>query len=576
MRPAERKFIVVLDEPPVDKSGKSEKVGGLSTTGGKIEIPFREMNRSPFTPTAGATARFPSGWRARLARDPIPTLLRGGPPSLTARVRRELIDDDEAPRGAELLVYPDVKAFLKKQGPNGEFSAKPAEKAVGPEKFATVLATVRALERLAELGLDVSVPAVSAAAEMVLATQAKDGGIAALTIGEKKTDRGKVVAVHFQGWALAALCRVGLDTDDRVARGFKFLLEWRQADGGWAWRGVRTDSPARPSSHLITGMALRAFAASPSRRTSREARRAAELLATRFLQPDRYPDRKAPSYWEQLAEPRFYVDMLDALDTVTAVGLGKENSGVRTAEAYVRGRQSLDGLWYPGPPPAPDAGRSASTAQGSTKEKDRDTARWLTVRALVLRVTEPTVVIHARIARCAPGQPAWKRPATKAFEESTQQTSRLGAKDAGDHVHAVIETAVVEQLIQRPHRPGLRIVATVVDPANAGVDHRARAHRAGLHRDVQISIGETPASKGRGGPSKSDDLSVRGGIVGGFALVVSDGDGLPADDNHSPDRNLSPPGRGFGRHQRLAHEGHLDIADAGRFGGTFIGERNGQ
>jgi hypothetical protein len=343
------------------------------------------MNRSPFAPPASATPRFPSGWRARLARDPIPTLLREGPASLTARVRRDLIDDDEAPRGAELLAYPDVKAFLKKQGPRGEFPAKPTEKALGPEKFATVVATMRALERLAELGLDVdTAPAVAAAAELVLGTQAKDGGITALAIGEKKTDRGKVVAVHFQGWALSVLCRVGLDTDARVARGFGFLLQWRQADGGWAWRGVRCDSSARPSSHLITGMALRAFAASPSRRSSREARRAAELLATRFLQPDRYPDRKAPSYWELLAEPRFYVDMLDALDTVTAVGLGKENSGVRTAEAYVRGRQSHDGLWYPGPPPAQEAPRTP--APPATEGKEREAARWLTVRALsVLR-----------------------------------------------------------------------------------------------------------------------------------------------------------------------------------------------
>jgi hypothetical protein len=223
---------------------------------------------------------------------------------------------------------------------------------------------------------------------VVLETQAKDGGIAALAIGEKKGDKGKIVAVHFQGWALAALCRVGLDTDERVARGFKFLLDWRQADGGWAWRGVRSDSSARPSSHLITGMALRAFAASPSRRMSREARRAAELLATRFLQPDRYPDRKAPTFWEQLNEPRFYVDMLDALDTVTAVGLGKENSGVRTAEAYVRGRQSPDGLWYPGSPAATNGARAAapSRAASPSKDKERESARWLTVRALsVLR-----------------------------------------------------------------------------------------------------------------------------------------------------------------------------------------------
>jgi len=143
----------------------------------------------------------------------------------------------------------------------------------------------------------------------------------------------------------------------------------------------------------VTGMALRAFAASPSRRSSREARRAAELLATRFLQPDRYPDRRAASYWEQLGEPRFYTDVLDALDSATAVGLGKENSGVRTAEAYLRGRQNPDGLWYPGSPVRVDgADRPVATSKDKTKdkekekdkEKDREAARWLTARVLVV------------------------------------------------------------------------------------------------------------------------------------------------------------------------------------------------
>jgi hypothetical protein len=171
-----------------------------------------------------------------------------------------------------------------------------------------------------------------------------------LTLADTPKGRGKVVAVHFQGWALSALCRAGFEADERVEKGFKFLLSLRQDDGGWAWRGVRTESAARPSSHLITGMVLRAFASSKERRTGREARRAAELLATRFLQPDRYEDRKAPAFWEALVEPRFYTDVLDALDTITSIGLGKENSGVRTAEAYLRSRQAKDGLWYPGMP----------------------------------------------------------------------------------------------------------------------------------------------------------------------------------------------------------------------------------
>ena len=122
------------------------------------------MNRSPFAPPPGAAARFPSGWRARLARDPLPNLLREGPPSLSARIRRELIDDDEAPRDGEVLAFPDVKAFLKKQTKKGDFPAKPAEKALGSDRVASTLATCRALERLAELGLGSEQPAVMSAA----------------------------------------------------------------------------------------------------------------------------------------------------------------------------------------------------------------------------------------------------------------------------------------------------------------------------------------------------------------------------------------------------------------------------
>ena len=73
-----------------------------------------------------------------------------------------------------------------------------------------------------------------------------------------------------------------------------------------------------------------------------------------------------------LTEPRFYTDVLDALDTVTAIGLGKENSGVRTAEAYLRSRQSADGLWYPGPPPnKADALAAAAAAKAPSRRRDR-------------------------------------------------------------------------------------------------------------------------------------------------------------------------------------------------------------
>src|SRR4051794_32740666 len=347
------------------------------------------MNRPRFfPPSSGSSApRALSGWRARLASDPIPRLLREGSPSVLARVRRDLIDDSEAPTAKEIAEYPEVKSLLKKVEKNGSFAPKATEKALGGPKFAVCLSTLRAIDRLADFGLrlegdDASSPLHKMAA-FLLESQEADGSIGDLTLADTPKGRAKAVALHFQGWAVSALSRTGFEGDPRVEKGFQHLLERRQDDGGWAWRGVRTDSAARPSSHLITGMVLRAFASSVQRRASREARRAGELLATRFLQPDRYDDRKAPSYWEILTEPRFYTDVLDALDTITAIGLGKENSGVRTAEAYLRSRQASDGLWYQGPPTKPD-GSSKAAAKDAAKDKDVDAAIWLTLRVLVV------------------------------------------------------------------------------------------------------------------------------------------------------------------------------------------------
>ena len=355
------------------------------------------MNRPslfpPSPPAPQPPPRALSGWRARLASDPIPRLLREGTPSVLARVRRDLIDDSEAPSADEIAGYPEVKALLRKIDKDGSFAPRAAEKELGGPKFAKCLATVRALDRLADLGLRLEgkgpvAQQLNKIAKFLLSTQASDGGIGDLALGETPRARGKMVALHFQGWALSALCRAGFENDDRVEKGTRFLLSLRQDDGGWAWRGVRTDSAARPSSHLVTGMVLRAFASSKDRRGSREARRAAELLATRFLQPDRYEDRKASSYWEILTEPRFYTDVLDALDTITSIGLGKENSGVRTAEAYLRSRQAKDGLWYPGMPVKGDSALSRAPLRETNKSprdpKEVADAIGLTLRVLVV------------------------------------------------------------------------------------------------------------------------------------------------------------------------------------------------
>src|SRR3954468_3080 len=124
------------------------------------------MNRPSPAPPPPVPGRFPSGWRARLSRDPVPILLREGSPALAARVRRDLIDDDEAPGETEVVTYPEVKAFLRKQEGSGAFPPKPPEKALGSQKFGRAVATIRGLERLADYGIGHTHPAVQKAASL--------------------------------------------------------------------------------------------------------------------------------------------------------------------------------------------------------------------------------------------------------------------------------------------------------------------------------------------------------------------------------------------------------------------------
>src|SRR5204863_7079233 len=111
------------------------KMQRVLTTGRIFALRFKSMNRLSPAPPNPPPGRFPSGWRARLGRDPVPILLREGSPALAARVRRDLIDDDEAPQEAELVTYPEVKAFLRKQEASGSFAVKPPEKGLGSQKF---------------------------------------------------------------------------------------------------------------------------------------------------------------------------------------------------------------------------------------------------------------------------------------------------------------------------------------------------------------------------------------------------------------------------------------------------------
>jgi len=82
---------------------------------------------------------------------------------------------------------------------------------------------------------------------------------------------------------------------------------------------------SKPSAWLVTGCVLRAFAAHPEFRKTKEAKVVGELLASRFFKRDRYSDRQAANYWIRFTYPFWFTDLLSSLDSLAHIGFSVDN-----------------------------------------------------------------------------------------------------------------------------------------------------------------------------------------------------------------------------------------------------------
>jgi hypothetical protein len=73
------------------------------------------------------------------------------------------------------------------------------------------------------------------------------------------------------------------------------------------------------------GMVLRAFAAHPDYRQRPEVIAAGNCLKERLFEPDRYNDRKAPSYWLKFQFPFWWPNLLTALVTLSWLRFNRQD-----------------------------------------------------------------------------------------------------------------------------------------------------------------------------------------------------------------------------------------------------------
>ena len=248
--------------------------------------------------------------------------------------------------------------ILEAQKPNGGWCKKKYEGHPRWEKTYYIVDTLRNIFRLHNYGCTLEDKGVQLAVKFLFSTQTEEGDFRGAFLNE--------YAPTYHSLTLEILCRHGLDKDRRVQKGFRWIVNNRQNDGGWVIpcqtikkeelkarynpEAQLTLDPVmpdkeKPFSHLVTGMVLRAFAVSEKWSNSKEAQDAGELLLARFFKEDEYDYRRQSSHWEELSYPFFATDILSSLDALSKVGFSSEDESIQNSLVWLDKKQNSQGFW---------------------------------------------------------------------------------------------------------------------------------------------------------------------------------------------------------------------------------------
>jgi len=251
--------------------------------------------------------------------------------------------------------------IIKSQRPNGGWCRRKYEGDPRWEKTYFIVETLRNVLKLHNFGCSYEDEELKKAIKFVFSTQTKTGDFRGAYLNE--------FAPTYHALTLETLCLYGLDKDERTQKGFRWIIKNRQNDGGWVipYRTIDQEElksrynfeaqsklepikpdKSQPFSHLVTGMVLRALAASPTWRKSKEAWKAGKLLLSRFFKEDKYDDRWLPSYWEEITYPFWATDILSSLDSLSTIGFPADNEKIQGALNWLISKQAKQGYWEAG------------------------------------------------------------------------------------------------------------------------------------------------------------------------------------------------------------------------------------
>ena len=295
-------------------------------------------------------------WRGRLRHDPVNPLLDSGSEAVRFYAKRDLLGED-AGSVRTLWDLPEPRRLLRSQRGDGSWGASGKKIEEYPAVKYGLIETFKRLRVLAgKYELDVTHPAIGAAAEYIFTCQSDEGDFRGFYVDQ--------YTPHYTGLIVELLTKAGYGEDPRVEEAVKWLIRVRQRDGGWVYPGQTEKlsweeetfvsshhaeklqfDPSHPSSHSVTGMAIRALAYHHRYAHTEEAKKAGELLASRFFQPDTYNSYKAADYWVRFQYPYWWNNLAMALDSLSQIGFTADNPHVKGGLDWLAEHQSEDGLW---------------------------------------------------------------------------------------------------------------------------------------------------------------------------------------------------------------------------------------
>ena len=297
-------------------------------------------------------------WLQQFQYDPLIPLLESGNYAVEYCTRRDLLseplEDIES-----LWNLPEAEKILGRQTPSGYWKFPNQNREKAPAQNHDLFETFKQISKLINMyGYTRKHSSIHQAAEYIFSCQTEEGDIRGIL--------GNQYAPYYTGIIMAQLIKAGFENDPRIRKGFDWLLSMRQDDGGWvigspafgglSWKEIcvlitqnvetkRDFDKSKPFAHSGTGMVIRAFALHPYYRTSKEALTAAKLLKSHFFKMDNYSSYISAENWLRFKYPFFWTDLISALDSVSLIGIPKEDYDVSCALDWLVGNQQESGLW---------------------------------------------------------------------------------------------------------------------------------------------------------------------------------------------------------------------------------------